>query len=76
MSVTVQVHINWFPRSSGAEGEITLDSSGPSTALTLLEHLEVPPDSVLVVRGQTPIPLDTQLVDGETLRIILTVSGG
>ena len=76
VSVNVQVHISWFPRSTGTTGPIQLDDAPDVTAMDLLDRLDVAPDSVLVVRGDTPIPLDARLHDGDTLRIVHTVSGG
>lgn len=75
MSVIVQVHVSWFPRSTGSAGTVTIERD-PVTAMDLLDQLDVTPDSVLVVRGDTPIPLDAHLHDGDDLRIVHTVSGG
>jgi sulfur carrier protein ThiS len=44
--------------------------------MDLLRSLGLAPDAHLVVRGDTPIPLDEPLADGERLRILTAVSGG
>ncbi len=42
----------------------------------LLSSLRFAADAHLLVRDETPIPLDEPLVDGETIRVIAVVSGG
>ncbi len=42
----------------------------------LLRSLKLAPEAHLVVRGDSPIPLDEPLQDQETLQIISVVSGG
>ncbi len=54
----------------------TLDLPSEATALDLLRQLHLAPDAHLVIRGDTPIPIDTRLVDGEELRILSAISGG
>lgn len=73
--VPLTVAVTWFPRSAGEEQDIFLDGDAV-TALDLLEALDVTPDTVLIVRSGVPIPLDARLSDGESVRIVHTVSGG
>lgn len=54
----------------------TLEIPANSTGLGLLKALSLAPDAHLLVRGDTPLPLDGVLLDGETLTILSVVSGG
>jgi len=47
-----------------------------ATGFDLLRSLGLAPDAHLVVRGDSPIPLDEPLIDAEHLRILSVVSGG
>ncbi len=47
-----------------------------ATGLDLLRQLHLAPDAHLVVRGESPIPLDEPLMDGERVLIISVISGG
>jgi len=53
-----------------------VDLPAHATGFDLLRTLRLAPDAHLVVRGETPIPLDEPLVDQERLRILSVVSGG
>ena len=54
----------------------TVTLPAAATGLALLRTLGLAPDAHLLVRAETPIPLDEILVDGETLGILSAVSGG
>lgn len=47
-----------------------------STVQTMLDSLGLYPDAHIVVRGRTPVPVDSPLLDGDQLRIIKVASGG
>lgn len=47
-----------------------------ATVAQVLRTLKIPPDAVLVVRNEEPVPLDATLAEGETLKIITVFSGG
>ena len=47
-----------------------------ATGLDLLRLLHLAPDAHLVIRGDTPMPLDERLADGEHVSILSAVSGG
>ncbi len=53
-----------------------LDLPEHATGFDLLRGLKLAPDAHLLVRGDTPIPLDEPLLDREHLRVISVVSGG
>jgi sulfur carrier protein ThiS len=54
----------------------TIDLPDRATGFDLLRRLNLAPDAHLVVRGETPIPLDEALVDQDRVRILSVVSGG
>jgi len=59
-----------------AKKELTAELGPGATGMDLLRTLKLAPDAHLLVRGDTPIPLDDRLTDGERLRVIAVVSGG
>jgi sulfur carrier protein ThiS len=48
----------------------------PATVEDVLRARDIRLDSVVVVRGKTPIPITDRVVDGEELELIEVVSGG
>lgn len=62
------------PRRGQADGPVELASG--ATAGDLLQVVGQPPSSTLVVRGSTPIPEAVVLVDGETILLLSSFSGG
>lgn len=52
------------------------DVPASATGADLLEELGIPTESVLLFRGDDPLPIDEALQEGETLRILRIVSGG
>jgi sulfur carrier protein len=53
-----------------------LEVAGPMRVHALLARLEVPRESVLVIRGDTLVPGDDVLEDGDTVEIRPVISGG
>ncbi|HYM39652.1 MAG TPA: thiamine biosynthesis protein ThiS [Thermoplasmata archaeon] len=53
-----------------------VDLPDSATGFDLLRRLNLAVDAHLVVRGDTPIPLDEPLVDRERIRVLSVVSGG
>ena len=53
-----------------------LEVSGPTTVSNLLTRLELNPESVLVIRGDTLVTKDARLVDSDTIEIRPVISGG
>lgn len=47
-----------------------------STIQELLEKINIKPDTVIVLSGNKPIPIDDILVDGQELTILQVASGG
>ena len=54
----------------------TLELGARSTVEDALRSLGLYPDAWIAVRGQTPVPLDERLRDGDELKLISAVSGG
>ena len=49
---------------------------GPLTVSVLLERLDVNPESVLVIQGDTLVPKDARLADSDVIEIRPVISGG
>ena len=56
------------------EKEIQLEKG--STVMDLLNNLKFKPDNVVVMSGNTPIPIDDKLKDKQEITIIQVFSGG
>ena len=68
----MKVKISRIPQDTSTEVEI---AEGESVQM-LLKRLRLHPDSVIVLRGNVPIPIDELLVDDQELRIFQVASGG
>ncbi len=53
-----------------------VEIAGPVTVLALLTRLELNPESVLVIRGDTIVTRDARLADDDTIEIRPVISGG
>ena len=53
-----------------------LDVPGPISVVALLNRLEMNRESVLVIQGDTLVPGDAMLDDGQTVEIRPVISGG
>ena len=53
-----------------------IDLPTGASGLDLVRALDIAPDAHLLARGETPIPIDEPLRDGETILVIRVVSGG
>ena len=53
-----------------------VDVSGPTTVDALLARLELNPESVLVICGDTLVTRDAQLADADVVEIRPVISGG
>lgn len=53
-----------------------LEFPGPSTVAALLEQLDVNPESVLVIQGDTLVTRDARLADTDVVEIRPVTSGG
>lgn len=53
-----------------------IDVSGPMRVGTLLERLEIDPETVLVIKGDTLAVRDEELDDADVVEIRPVISGG
>ncbi len=53
-----------------------IEVAGPLTVSALLDRLELNPESVLVIRGDTLVTRDARLTDVDTIEIRPVISGG
>lgn len=53
-----------------------LDVPGPMSVAKLLARLELNPESVLVIQGDTLVPKDARLADTDVIEIRPVISGG
>ncbi len=53
-----------------------VDVAGPLTVAALLDRLDLNPESVLVICGDTLVTRDARLGDGDTVEIRPVMSGG
>lgn len=53
-----------------------VEFAGPATVVALLQHLEINPESVLVIRDDELVPRDARLADGDRIEIRPVISGG
>jgi sulfur carrier protein ThiS len=68
----MKVTVKFFPSRETKDLELEEGATG----LTLVELLEITPDSHILARSDKPIPIDEELKDGEILTLISVVSGG
>jgi sulfur carrier protein len=53
-----------------------LEIPGPTTVIALLARLELNPESVLVIQGDTLVTRDARLADEDEIEIRPVISGG
>ena len=53
-----------------------LDMRGPMTVISLLDRLEMPRETVLVIKGDTLVPGDALLDDADVVEVRPVISGG
>jgi sulfur carrier protein ThiS len=66
------VTVQFIPSKETKEVELKEGATG----LSLVEHLDLTPDSLILARSDKPIPIDDELKDGENVTLISVVSGG
>ncbi|MFQ5884937.1 MAG: MoaD/ThiS family protein [Thermoplasmata archaeon] len=68
----MKVTVRFYPSSETKEVELEAGATG----MSLIESLNLNPDSYILARSGRPIPIDEELTEGETLTLISVVSGG
>lgn len=69
----MQIHVEFRPRR---QEDRPVDLPDGANAGDLVHAVGENTDIIVVVRGNTPIPEDETLVDGETLLLLSAASGG
>jgi sulfur carrier protein ThiS len=69
----VRVHVARVPRPNVEEA---LEVRDGATVQEVLRAMRVPPDAVVVLREDRPLPVDAPVRDGERLRVLTVFSGG
>jgi sulfur carrier protein ThiS len=68
----MKITVEFIPSKETKEVELEEGATG----MSLVENLDLTPDSIIIARSRTPIPIDEPLKDGEILTLISVVSGG
>lgn len=58
------------------KNEKEIETQKNSTVLDILKKLDLNPDTVLVIKDNTTIPVDEKLEEKNRLKIVKVVSGG
>ena len=53
-----------------------VDLEGPMRVAQILQRLDVNPETVIVIRGDTLITKDDEVADGDTVELRPVISGG
>ncbi len=69
----MQVQVVRVPRPN-VEQPVTVDAG--ARVADVLRALKIPPDAVIVMRDDAPLPLDAPVEDGTRYRVITVFSGG
>ncbi|UCD91938.1 MAG: hypothetical protein JSV43_06810 [Methanobacteriota archaeon] len=68
----MKVTVRFYPSKETKEVELEEGTTG----MTLIENLNLNPDSYILAKSGKPIPIDEELTEGVTLTLISVVSGG
>ena len=71
-ALRMRITVELFP----AKQSKVLEIPDRATGLDLARALGLAPDAHILVRGESPIPIDAPLHDRERIRVISVVSGG
>lgn len=69
----MRVQVTRLPRPNVAQD---VEVEAGTRLMGLLGQLAIPPDAVVVIRQERPIPLDAPLAEGDELRVVNVFSGG
>ena len=69
----MRIKVTLYPEKNNSDLEI---KSKNATVLDVLAKLNIKPDTVIVMRGSKPVPVDDNINDGDKLKIIKVASGG
>jgi sulfur carrier protein ThiS len=69
---TVNIQVEFFPSKEKRVVKI----EGKPTGVELLKDMKLHLDAYILVKNNTPIPIDQELEDGDRIRLLSVVSGG
>lgn len=72
--MSVRSDISVFVSWKGGNEQVNLPHG--STVEDVIRNLELNISTRIVLRNNLPIPIDEEIIDGDELRVIETVSGG
>jgi len=68
----LKIHIKLLPKN--VTDEIDLECG--SKMYDLLKKINLKPDNIIILRGNTPVPVDDAITEEQELTIIQVASGG
>jgi sulfur carrier protein ThiS len=68
----MKIRVKFIPQNTSQE----IDIKNGSTVIDLLRTIHRRPDSVIVLKNKTPLPVDDVILDDQELSIIQVASGG
>jgi len=72
LSIPVKICVKILPKNATEE----IDVEHGSKMYDLLKKINLKPDNIIILRGNTPVPVDDILTDEQELTIIQVASGG
>ena len=72
LSIQLKIHIKLLPKN--VTDEIDLECG--SKMYDLLKKINLKPDNIIILRGNTPVPVDDAITEEQELTIIQVASGG
>ena len=68
----MKIHVKILPKNVTDE----IDIKSGSKMYDLLKKINLKPDNIIILRGNTPVPVDDILTNEQELTIIQVASGG
>jgi sulfur carrier protein ThiS len=68
----LKIHVKILPKNITKEIDIKIGS----TMFHVLKKIDMKPDNVIILRDNTPVPVDESITKEENLTIIQVASGG
>ena len=68
----MKIHVKILPKNATEE----IDIERGSKMYDLLKKINLKPDNIIILRGNTPVPVDDVLTNEQELTIIQVASGG
>lgn len=68
----MKVHVELLPSKESKSVELEEGSTG----MDLVRALSLSPDVHILLRGDRPIPIDDEIGEGESIKVVNVVSGG